>query len=88
MQNKTIRNSLVIASILGAVSFSGQASAADCKGLENTACDGNNACSWVGGYERKDGRQVKSFCRTKAGSNKKVAAQKSTKTAPAKKQLK
>jgi len=40
--------------------------ASQCKGLDNGACSQNNACGWVEGYERKDGRKVKSFCRTKA----------------------
>lgn len=45
--------------------LTGSANAASqCKGLENTACNSNNACSWVNEYERKDGRKVKGFCRT------------------------
>lgn len=76
MTNKIIRNSIVVVSLLGGMVFSGQASAASaCKGLENNACASNNACSWVEGYQRKDGRQVKSFCRAKPAGKKKVAAQ-------------
>lgn len=61
---------------------SGQAMAASqCKGLDNSACDSNAACGWVNAYERKDGRKVNGFCRTKSkgGAKKKVeqkAAQK------------
>ncbi len=76
MKNKTIRNSILMASIFGAISFSGQASAGDCKGLENAACSAESACSWVEGYERKDGRLVKSFCRAKPSVRNKLAVQK------------
>ena len=48
---------------------SGTANAASqCKGLENSACSQNTSCGWVQGYERKDGRKVSGFCRTKAKS--------------------
>jgi hypothetical protein len=29
-----------------------------CKGLEQTACEKAADCTWVGPYERKDGKQV------------------------------
>ncbi len=72
MNNKIIRASLVTLSTIGIVSFSGQASASNCKGLESAACESNVACSWVEGYQRKDGRQVKSFCRAKPAAKDKV----------------
>lgn len=40
--------------------------ASACKGLDNNACSESAACGWVESYERKDGRVVKAFCRTKA----------------------
>lgn len=53
--------------VLGLGLASTQANAAgQCKGLQNNACTTNAACTWVQGYERKDGRTVKSFCRAKA----------------------
>lgn len=72
-----------IASLLAmGLALSGQANAAsDCKGLERGACDAAAACGWVNSYERKDGRTVKAFCRTKA---KRVAAKNSGKQAPQK----
>lgn len=42
------------------------AAANDCKGLSKQACDGTQACSWVKGYTRKDGREVAPYCRAKA----------------------
>ena len=58
----TIR-AIFIALALGL--FATQAHAASaCKGLDNLACAAKEQCSWVQGYERKDGRKVKAFCRT------------------------
>jgi hypothetical protein len=37
-----------------------------CKGLEQNACGKAADCIWVGGYERKDGKQVSGYCRTKS----------------------
>ena len=65
MINTKIKTFIVSLSLLTAASFSGQAFASDCKGLKTELCASNAACSWVGGYERKDGRQVKAFCRAK-----------------------
>jgi len=42
-----------------------------CKSLKQTECDVKAVCSWVDGYERKDGKKVNAFCRTQAkGANK------------------
>lgn len=38
-----------------------------CKGLEQRACAAKAECSWVGATKRKDGRQVKAYCRLKSG---------------------
>ena len=72
MINKLTFNKSVIASgLLVLLTINTQAHAASaCKGLDSGACDGANACSWVDGYTRKDGRSVKSFCRTKATNKK------------------
>jgi hypothetical protein len=37
-----------------------------CKGLEQGACEKAADCIWVGGYEKKDGKQVSGYCRTKS----------------------
>jgi len=70
-QNKpsttALRASLITISLIGSMLVAGPATAASaCKGLDNSSCDANASCGWVEGYERKDGRTVKSFCRTKA----------------------
>jgi hypothetical protein len=39
-----------------------------CKGLPQGACEKAADCIWVGAYERKDGKQVSGYCRSKGGS--------------------
>jgi hypothetical protein len=39
-----------------------------CKGLEQAACEKAADCTWVGPYERKDGKQVSGYCRGKGGA--------------------
>lgn len=46
---------------------SGPATANSCKTLDQSACSSDSACSWVGGYKRSDGRDVKAYCRNKPG---------------------
>jgi hypothetical protein len=46
------------------LAYSGGAVAA-CKGMAEPACTAEAACAWVAGYERKDGIEVKGYCRTK-----------------------
>lgn len=71
IQTSVARTFLLTATLAG-VSMTGQVLAAGaCKGLQETACSSNTSCSWIAGYERKDGRQVKSFCRNKPGAKKK-----------------
>ena len=67
-KNRHPRNLVAALVFAGGLLLSGQASAASqCKGLQNEACNEQaNSCSWVQGYERKDGRKVNAFCRSKA----------------------
>ena len=68
---RTTSNSLLTTILLATFLVSSTTSAetpSQCKGLENNACVTANSCSWVEGYERKDGRKVNAFCRTKAKS--------------------
>ena len=39
-------------------------SASSCKALEQEACAAEPSCSWITGYQRSDGREIKSYCRT------------------------
>lgn len=38
-----------------------------CKGLEESDCKSKDICTWVSGYEQKDGDKVKAYCRAKPG---------------------
>ena len=40
--------------------------ASACKGLEVSSCQASESCAWVNSYTRKDGREVKAFCRAKS----------------------
>lgn len=59
--------SAVLATVLALSSLTIQA-AADCKGLEESACTGNPACTWTKGYTRSDGKAVAAYCKAKAGN--------------------
>ena len=50
-----------------------QVQANECKGAENEACVANESCGWVESYTRKDGREVKAFCRTSTKGRTKVS---------------
>lgn len=65
---------IAFASLMGLSSIIGVAGAASqCKGLDNNACTAAETCGWVESYQRKDGREVKAFCRTSSkGQPKKV----------------
>lgn len=41
--------------------------ASPCKGMQESACTADSACTWVNGYTRKDGRAVSSHCKLKGG---------------------
>jgi hypothetical protein len=74
------RSSLVALSLIGSLLVSGPVSAASaCKGLDNSACGSKSSCGWVEGYQRKDGRSVKSFCRSKSVAKKSVTTQSTAK---------
>lgn len=36
-----------------------------CKGKAKSQCEGDNDCTWVDGYKRKDGVSVDAYCRSK-----------------------
>jgi hypothetical protein len=40
-----------------------------CKGLEQKACSAKTECGWIAATKRKDGKQVKAYCRTKPASS-------------------
>jgi len=63
----------------GLLIMSPVSAASACKGLNNSACAASASCGWVESYQRKDGRTVKAFCRTKSSAAKKTHASKSSK---------
>lgn len=80
--SRLVRVSLITLGLLASLFVAGPAAAASaCKGLENSACNSNASCGWVDSYQRKDGRTVKSFCRTKAVSKSSTTKRASTKKA-------
>lgn len=54
-------------------SASAQAAEPSCKGMDASSCAADNACAWVPGYTRKDGINVRSYCRT-TGKGSKIKA--------------
>ena len=69
-----IRSSITIIGLFSGLLLSGSINAASaCKGLDNTACGASASCGWVESYQRKDGRTVKAFCRTKSVSKAKAS---------------
>lgn len=53
--------------IFGTLLVAGPVSASECRGLEQEACQANDACTWVDSYERRDGRVVRGYCRLRGG---------------------
>jgi hypothetical protein len=52
----------------GALTLASQSAlSAECKGMEKSACEGQNTCTWVDGYTRQDGVKVNGYCRGKGG---------------------
>ena len=71
--NQKLVRSFILTATLACASVMGSTSAlaaSACKGLDTKGCSSNSSCRWVEGYERKDGRQVKAFCRTSPVSKK------------------
>jgi len=67
MKSQLQRGLLMAAFISSSFVMLSSANAASaCKGLELSACETSQSCGWVNGYTRKDGREVKAFCRAKS----------------------
>ena len=77
MKSQCQRGLLIAAFIstsFGVLSSANAASA--CKGLELSVCQSTESCGWVNSYTRKDGREVKAFCRTKSKNSVSKSAEK------------
>ena len=48
-------------------SFGSLAAKSQCQGLSEKECSSDDSCTWVSGYEQKDGDKVKAYCRAKPG---------------------
>ncbi len=69
-----VRVGVLASSLLASLVISSPVSAASaCKGLDSSACSASASCGWVDSYQRKDGRTVKAFCRTKSGAKRSSA---------------
>lgn len=65
---RAFATSMVASSIIFAVN----AQATSCKSLEQQACSTEPACTWVEGYQRSDGRSVRSYCRSAPTKRKEI----------------
>ncbi|RBP52644.1 hypothetical protein [Arenicella xantha] len=74
LSNNIVRSFIFTATLAGAGAIGSASAASACKGLDTDACASNSSCRWVEGYERKDGRQVKAFCRSSPVSKKAAKA--------------
>lgn len=43
------------------------AAASQCKGLEESACNGNPSCTWISAYTTKNGNTISAYCRSASG---------------------
>lgn len=70
MINRQARSASLLAMLAMTVALtlvSQSAFAAECKGMEKSSCERQDACTWVDSYKRKDGVQVSGYCRGKGG---------------------
>jgi hypothetical protein len=49
-----------------------------CKGLEEKSCRSNSECVWIAATKRQDGKEVRAYCRKKAGGSAKKTKQTAT----------
>lgn len=73
--------------VISALSFAGNAQAAECKGMKKSACERSTSCTWVDGYKTKTGNKVASYCRKASKTTKKTPTKKKavSKKTPSKK---
>jgi hypothetical protein len=58
--------SLTFVSALGLPAVEATA-ASQCKGLEESACNGNPSCTWISAYTTKSGKSISAYCRSASG---------------------
>jgi hypothetical protein len=70
MIKNSTRRYLPVASLLLATFAFGvlpAGAASHCKGMAETSCASDGACTWVQPYTRKDGREVRGHCKLARG---------------------
>ena len=67
---------ILVAALVFAISHSGAAFAAECKGKTKPACDRDKSCVHVASYTRSDGVKVNAYCRNKGGNGSSSSAKK------------
>jgi|AMFO01.1.fsa_nt_gi hypothetical protein len=70
--SKSLVSLFLGAAVMTPLGYAG--SPVQCKTLSREACSTHPGCTWVAGYVRKDGRQVKAYCRTVSRKANKEAA--------------
>lgn len=60
-----MRNLLIAGFALAVITVQPASAESPCKGLEAATCSSTAACGWTDGYTRKDGREVRGYCRAK-----------------------
>ncbi|SIS94985.1 hypothetical protein [Neptunomonas antarctica] len=82
VSHRFMRTLIITFTLLG----SSQSMAASvCKGQPDAACGQNDSCYWVTGYQRSDGANVKSHCRTKPQASLKDSAKETSEVTDTKK---
>jgi hypothetical protein len=70
MSKKGIKRTLLSFAIFSTLSLTAEA-ASQCKGMEASACQQNEDCTWVSSYTTKHGNTVSAYCRAASGKAKK-----------------
>jgi hypothetical protein len=63
--SKTLLSLTVVSSIC--LSAFEATAASQCKGLEESACIDNQACTWISAYTTKNGNSISAYCRSTGG---------------------
>ena len=65
-----VKSAAAAVAAIALIASQGNATAAECKGLEKPKCENSSSCTWVDSYVRKDGVKVDGYCRAKGGKKK------------------
>jgi len=48
-----------------------------CKGIQEETCSQSDSCTWIKSYKRKDGANIKAYCRSKPNKKSKLTKRES-----------